>query len=152
MPGFTPSGANLVAAGLGGTSFDDAGAPTDQTLYYLVLAENDENCGGGPNNGGLLDDNRTYATVDETTSAASPQEVAGLRVDMVNHAHARLAWNGASGATAYRVYRSQSPDAPAFTLLEETPALDWEDLNQGGNANSYYYLVTGINACGVEGP
>jgi len=152
VPGFTPSGANLVAAGVAGTSFEDALAPTDQTLYYLVLAENDESCGAGPNNGGLLDGNRAYATVTETTSAAGPQEVAGLHVDMVNHAHARLSWNAATGATSYRVRRAQSPDAPAFTLLEETPVLIWEDLNQGGNANSYYYLVTGVNACAVEGP
>ncbi len=149
--GFTPSAGNRIAAGVAATSYHDASAPTDQTLYYLVLAESDETCGGGPNNGGMLDDNRNYAAVDETTSAPGPQEVFGLRVDMVNHAHARVSWPGASGATGYRIYRSGDP-AQGFVQLDETASLVHEDLNQGGNSNSYYYLVHGVNACGVEGP
>ena len=41
VPGFTPSGANLVTSGLTGLSYNDVGAPNDQTLYYVVLAESD---------------------------------------------------------------------------------------------------------------
>ena len=70
---------------------------------------------------------------------------------MVNHAHVSLSWAAASSATGYRVYRSTDPDT-GFLLLDETPELAYEDLNQGVNANSCYYRVRGVNDCGVEGP
>jgi fibronectin type 3 domain-containing protein len=63
----------------------------------------------------------------------------------------RLSWDGAAGAATYRIYRSESPDG-GFLVIEDTSDLVWEDIGQGGNANSYYYRIRGVNACGVEGP
>jgi hypothetical protein len=152
VPGFTPSGANLVASGVAGLAYDDATAPTDTTLYYVVRAENDETCGGGPANGGLTDDNLAYAQVEETTTWPAPGDHDGLRVDLVNGAHVRLHWDAVSGATSYNVYRSTSPDPASFVSLDATEDLYFEDLNQGGNANTLYYLVRGASPCGDEGP
>ncbi|MEW5807435.1 MAG: hypothetical protein AB1756_08840, partial [Acidobacteriota bacterium] len=151
VPDFTPSASNRIALGVTGTSYNDTSAPTDQTLYYLVRAENDETCGTGPNNGGMTDSNTVYVSVVETTSWAIPGEVVTLRAKMVNYAHLRLYWEATSGATTYRIYRSTAPNGE-FIMLGETSELFYEDLNQGGNANSYYYKVRGVNPCNQEGP
>ncbi|MEW5807434.1 MAG: hypothetical protein AB1756_08835 [Acidobacteriota bacterium] len=151
IPSFTPSAANRIAYGITGLSYDDASAPTDQTLYYLVRAENNESCSTGPNNGGLMDDNVAYVTVTETTTWQIPEEVVTLKVKMVNHAHVRLFWEATPGATKYRIYRSTSPNG-VFTLLKETDGLFYDDLNQGNNATNYYYSVRGVNPCNQEGP
>ncbi len=150
--GFTPSPSNLVAVGIPGLAYDDVAAPQNSTLYYLVRAENDETCGTGPANGGMVDGNASYVRADETTSRPLPAQVAGLRVKMVNRAHLKLDWEAASGATAYRIYRSDTPQPGTFVRLAETASLSWQDLNEGGSAASHYYLVRGVNPCGQEGP
>jgi hypothetical protein len=151
VPGFTPSASNRIASGVATLSYHDAAAPTDTTLYYLVRAESDETCGSGPNNGGMVDGNDAYVTVSETTSRPLPGEVTTVRVDMVNHAHARVSWQAVSDATSYRVYRSESAQT-GYVQVGESTGLYWEDLNQSANGNSYYYRVVGVNACGQEGP
>lgn len=150
MPDFTPLAGNRIVTGITGLSYNDTSAPTDQDLYYLVQAENDETCGTGPNNGGMTADNAVYAAVTETTSRPDPEEVTTLRIDMVNYAHVRLSWEATYGATTYRIYRSEDPQGE-FVLLGEMDELLYDDMNEGGNANSYYYLVKGVNACGQEG-
>ncbi len=150
-PGFEPSGLNLVASGVAGTSYNDLTAPTDQDLWYVVRAENDDNCGVGPNNGGLTDDNTIYVPVSESTSQPLPGEVV-LRADLVNKAHVRVSWDAVASAASYRVLRSEMPQRETFAQLDEVGALVFEDLNQGGNASSFFYLVTAVNACGDEGP
>jgi len=153
VPGFTPGPANLVMSGITALSYDDLSAPTDAQLYYIVRAEGDESgCGLGPNNGGLLDDNLVAIPVGETTSQPLPGAVANAHADLINKAHLRLAWDAVSGASGYRIFRSTSPQAGTFVLLAETSSTSYEDLNQGGNGNSYYYLVRAINGCGQEGP
>lgn len=151
-PEFTPGPANRIAAGVGGTSYLDTAAPTDQTLYYVVRAENDETCGGGPANGGLTDDNLVTVSVQETTSRALTGEITDLMVTMVNSDHVRLAWSPDSAASTTRVYRSTEPTPGSFTLLDETPREFYEDLDQGGQPDTLFYLVRGANACGDEGP
>jgi fibronectin type 3 domain-containing protein len=152
VPGFTPSGANLVASGLTGLSYNDATAPNDQTLYYVVLAENDETCGSGPANGGLTEGQSAVAEVQETTSVPVPGEVPGLTVDLVADTHVRLQWGAAADATGYRVYRSTSPQPGTFSQLAESDAFVFEDVGEGATASSFYYTVIGINACGQESP
>jgi hypothetical protein len=150
--GFTPSPANRIATGVSGSSYVDASAPQDVQLYYLVRSENDETCGAGPNNGGLTDANERRVAVLESTSRPAAAEVADLRVDLVNHAHVRLSWASAGDATSYRIYRSPTPLAVDFVAVAETGGTVWEDASQGANANGYFYLVRGLNACGDEGP
>jgi hypothetical protein len=152
VPGFTPSGANLVASGLTGLSYNDASAPNDQTLYYAVVAENDETCAGGPANGGLTEADSTVVEVQETTSVPVPGQVPGLTVDLVADTHVRLGWGAAVDATGYRVYRSTSPEPGTFSQLAESDAFVFEDLGEGATASSFYYTVIAINVCGQEGP
>jgi fibronectin type 3 domain-containing protein len=151
VPDFMPTGTNLVESGVTALSCNDLSAPTNQDLYYLVLAENDETCSDGPNNAGVTNDNYVYLPVTETTSWPTPEEVTPLSASMLNHAHLQLAWEATSGATSYRIYRSVSPNG-VFTLLGETEELIFDDDHQGGNTDSYYYLVTGVSPCDVEGP
>ncbi len=151
IPDFTPSAANRIVAGLAGTSYNDTTAPTDQTLYYLVRAENNETCGSGPNNDGVMDGNQVFMQVAETTTWQIPDEVMTLRAEMINAAHIRLSWNSTGGAVSYRIYRSTSPNG-TFTLLAETSEMYFDDLHQGGNAASFYYKVAGVSPCNQEGP
>ena len=74
----------------------------------------------------------------------------GEEAEMLNHAHVRLSWEATSGATSYRIYRSDIPHG-IFNLLSETQELFYDDHHQSGDENSYYYLVTGVNPCGAEG-
>jgi hypothetical protein len=151
-PGFTPSAANRVASGISWLSYQDQTAPTDRTLYYVVRAENDETCSTGPANGGVLDANLEYVPVSETTSQPIPSEVSTVRGDLVAKTHVRVAWDAVPSAVAYRVYRSPGPQPGFFGLLAETASTVFEDIGEGTNANTYYYKVRPVNACGVEGP
>jgi len=149
--GFTPSAGNMIASGVAAMSYIDNTAPDGQQLYYLVRAENNESCGAGPNNGGATDSNGSYVAVGTTNTQGNPTEVQPLQVDLVNYAHVRISWPAVSDAVAYRVYRSSSPDPATFVLLDETEGFSWEDQGEGGTANQFYYLIKGVNACGVEG-
>ncbi len=150
-PGFPADAAHRIASGLKALAYTDAAAPAG-TLHYLVRAENDETCSSGPANGGTTDANSVYAPVEQTTSRPPPATVSPLAAILANHAHVRLAWPAAAGATTYRVYRSATPQAGGFTLLATTGGLVFEDLDQQQNATTWFYLVRGINACGQEGP
>jgi hypothetical protein len=151
-PGFTPGPGNLLASGVTGTTWADPSPPSDVTLYYLVRAENDETCGSGPNNSGLVDANLVYATTMNATSQLPPGGLgATLRLANVNHAHARLLWSELPEAFAYRIYRSDAADA-VFGLETETGEINYEDEDVFGDGQSWYYLVRSVDACGNEGP
>jgi hypothetical protein len=150
-PGFPADAAHRIASGLKTLSYADATAPAG-ALYYLVRAENDETCGGGPANGGVTDANAVYAPVEQTTSRPLPSAVLPLAAVLANHAHVRLAWPAAAGATGYRVYRSLTPQAGGFSLLATTSGLVYEDLDQQQDPATRFYLVRGVNPCGQEGP
>ncbi|MFN7964133.1 MAG: S8 family serine peptidase [Acidobacteriota bacterium] len=150
-PGFVPSASNRIGAGVAGTSFNDAAAPSG-TLYYIVRAENDETCGAGPNNGGAIETNTVQVSTDETATRPVPGEATALNVSLVGKAHVRLAWNAATNATRYNVYRSPNGAPGSFTLLGSAAGTSYEDLNQGSNANAFFYLVKGANLCNQEGP
>jgi hypothetical protein len=150
QPGFAPSPANRVASGITETSWTDATAPSDVTLYYLVRAENDETCGSGPNNGGAMDQNLIYATTIDESAQAPPGDVgATLRADPVNHVHVRLTWAAAPTATAYHVYRSLSP-AGDFLPVAWTDESLYEDLGALADGQTWYYRVRATDACGNE--
>jgi fibronectin type 3 domain-containing protein len=149
-PGFTPGPGNLVASGIGGTSWTDPAPPAGISVHYLVRAESDETCGTGPANGGLTDGNLVHVTAVNETSQSAPGDVGNtLSLDTVNAAHVRLEWTSAANAAGYRVYRSSTPGsgvtqigAPQGTLFEDDGA-----LAVGGIA---YYGVVATDACGNE--
>jgi len=134
-------------------SYTDTTAPTDGTIvFYVVRAENDETCSSGPNNGGVVDDNLTYASSADFTSQPSPGAIDTLMVGVVGHAHVRLSWQPGPGAVEYAVYRSASPQPGSFTSLGRTTELRFDDLGAGSSRDTWFYLVKGVNACGNEGP
>jgi len=150
-PGFTPGPGNLLVSGVTGTSWNDPSPPTDVALYYLVRAENDENCGSGPNNNGLTDANLNYRSAENATSQAPPGDVGDtLRLDPVNYAHARLSWSALPTAATYRIYRSATPDT-LFDLEAEGGGTLFEDADVFADGLNWYYLIKAVDACGNEG-
>lgn len=147
---FVPSASNRVATGITASTWVDA-AVTPGTHYYLVRAENNETCSNGPANGGVTDGNSVHLAVEETTTRPTPAEVAALRVRLVGGAHLQLTWAPGTGAARYRVLRSGMASG-GFAPLGDATTVSYEDLDQGANLITYFYLVHGVNACGVEGP
>jgi hypothetical protein len=150
-PDFPADASHRVATGIDALSYDDAGAPADSTLYYLVEAESNETCGTGPANGGVVDGNAVRVSVSETTSRPTPDPVPGIRLKLVGFAHVQVSWDPAAGATDYVIYRSSEPDGN-YTSQGETAETRWEDEGEGGTNDTYFYLVRGKNPCGTEGP
>ena len=56
-PDFEPTPETIVASGVKGLSFTDAGMPSGKTSYYIVRSEDSGSSGGGPANGGNEDRN-----------------------------------------------------------------------------------------------
>jgi len=151
-PGFAPSAANRIAAGLVATSFTDATAPNGVTLYYLVRAENNETCSTGPNNGGVTDSNTVYVSARDDTSQPAPGDVGPtLRASNVNDAHVRLSWQQTPGAVRYRVYRADGPQGP-FSPIAEVGTTVFEDKDELASGLDRAYVVKALDACGNEGP
>ncbi len=151
-PGFTPTNANRIATGLTALAFTDASAPAGVPVYYLVRAENNEACGGGPANGGVPDDNAVYVPATNGTTQPAPGAITALGTGLVAHTHVRLSWPAAPAATLYRVFRSAGPQPAGFAEIGETAALVYDDAGEGTTRSSWFYLVRGVNACGTEGP
>ncbi|MDH3785635.1 MAG: fibronectin type III domain-containing protein, partial [Acidobacteriota bacterium] len=148
--GFTPGPANLVAAGIAGSSWTDPSPPPDVPLYYVVRAENDESCGSGPDNGGLVDGNSIeVSAINETSQPSSANVGNTLHLDSLNDVHVRLEWAAAAGAASYRVYRSTTPNSGS-TTIGSPPAPLYEDSGALlGNGIAYYHVVA-ADACGNE--
>ncbi|MBP7148899.1 MAG: hypothetical protein KBD01_15310 [Acidobacteria bacterium] len=150
-PNFTPSAANRVAAGIGGTSFTDPGAPNDVTVYYLVRAENNETCSSGPANGGVTDANAIYRSVVPTTSRPNASAVQDLRAALLNQASVQLTWGTPAAASSYNVYRSPSA-ASGFLQVGDAAEPLYDDLGAATTADNYFYSVRPVDACGRETP
>jgi hypothetical protein len=148
------SAADVDACGGGGVtvSWDEAQAwGTGDAGTYAVYRDTDPGFTPSGGNGGLTDANLVRREVTDTTSQLAAAPVYGMTLKLVNDAHVRLAWQPATGADSYHIYRSDGP-AAGFTLIGSSSGPSFEDLAQGGNANSWYYRVVAVNRCGEEGP
>jgi hypothetical protein len=152
VPNFTPSAANRIATGLAATSYADAAVADGATYFYLVRAENDETCGSGPANGGLVDGNTVYRAATLTSSQSAPGAVAGLRLQPPLGADLRATWDDVPGASSYRVYRSLQPQEPTFTSSRSSDASALTLAGDAGDGTTWFYKVRAVNACGQEGP
>ncbi|HZN55573.1 MAG TPA: hypothetical protein VFB67_09650 [Candidatus Polarisedimenticolaceae bacterium] len=150
-PGFTPQASNRIALGINATTYVDATAPNGVTLYYLVRAENNETCGGGPFNGGAVDLNTSYKSAQDQTSQILPGAVAGVQVAGINDTEIRVSWPAVPNAATYHVFRAASANGP-FTQIGNPSGLYFEDANQFTTGNSWYYTVKAADSCGNEGP
>lgn len=151
-PDFTPGPANRIATGLTGNSFNDATAPADAQLYYIVRAETDEACADGPNNHGVTDTNTAAAEVLTSSHQDAAGSINTLKVGALNLANVRLTWNPPGKAVRYRVWRSLKPQADGFTALGETTQPTYDDAGAAANTTNYYYLVGALDPCGNETP
>ncbi len=152
VPDFTPSPSNLVASELTGTSYTDSTAPNEITLYYLVLAENNETCSTGPANGGVMDANTVYFEVRDDTNQPVPVEIQSLMCEKNNQVHLRLTWTAIPDAVSYNIYRADNPQMIGAAKIGSSAELLFEDEGELTNANIRYYQVRAANSCGVEGP
>ncbi len=149
-PSFVPSASNRVAAAIAATTWTDASAPNDATLYYVVRAENDETCGGGPANGGAVDTNLVRRSARDEVTQPPPGDVGdSVRVNGVNEAHVRFTWAPTPTAARYRVYRAAGPEGP-WTPVAEVAGTLWEDRDDLGTLTSRFYAVRPVDACGRE--
>jgi hypothetical protein len=150
-PDFPADAAHRIASGVTALSYTDLGAP-DGALHYLVRAENDETCSTGPKNGGVTDDNTAYVPVNNTGTRPLPTAIQTLTVTIAGGAHVHLAWQPVAGTPRYRVYRALTPEPGGFATIGESTGAAFDDLGQGADLETYFYLVRGVNACGQEGP
>ncbi|MBP7149389.1 MAG: fibronectin type III domain-containing protein [Acidobacteria bacterium] len=152
-PDFEPGPATLVQAGIAARDTVDATAPNDVELFFVVRAENDETCAGGPANGGLLDANEVRLSArDETSQPPAPGLGATLRLAVVDGAHVRLTWDGVPGAVLYAVYRAENPRMEGATRRASVVAPPYDDLGETAFDDARFYLVRAANACGDESP
>ncbi len=103
----------------------------------------------------------TSVTVDQFLTVREPCDYAsdptGLAVDK-DGADLLLSWDDpAAAGMTWNVYRDGSPDpagwgAPTAVSVTDqdsaTPGIQWRDTGEAGTADTWYYLVTAVNACG----
>ncbi len=152
VPGFTPGPANRIATGLAATAYSDTAVVAGTTYYYLVRAENDETCSGGPSNGGVVEANTVYLAATLTSAQSVPAAVAALRLQPPLGTDLRATWDPVAGASSYRVYRSGLPQEPTFTEARSSAASALTLAGDATDGATWFYKVRAVNACGQEGP
>jgi len=119
-------------------SFEDAGAPSGQTLFYYVGANN--TCGDGPLSAG--------ASVDTGSAPAAPMNVAASNGSC---AAITISWDASSGADDYEVFRNTSDDFGSAVSLGTTASTTFDD-ETAADETTYFYFVTASNGFGTSGP
>jgi len=114
--------------------YDDTTASAGMTYYYMVQA--DALC---PSDFSSYDSGYRPSGV-----PAAPTGVTAS--DGTYCSYVRVSWNSASGATAYEIWRSTSPDGVYLQIGTDT-ASPYDDTTAVAN-RYYYYRVTATNACG----
>jgi fibronectin type 3 domain-containing protein len=115
-----PAGSNTFSSDLGtvsGTTFTDSGLTPGASYNYQVVATDSSGNGAASNT---------------ATGATVPEQVNGLKANVVSAGEVDLSWTAASGATSYLVERSP------------TGAGTWSIISAGTNATSF--ADTTVNA------
>ncbi|MBC7099773.1 hypothetical protein H5T52_11835, partial [Candidatus Bipolaricaulota bacterium] len=139
-----------------GTSYDDTQVTPGTTYWYKVRAWNVLGYGpfSAPDSG--------YAATGGGGGGGGgdqvPGQVQGVSAsDGTYYDKIRITWNSVSGATSYRVYRSEDSIFDITTeRIAETTATSFDDVYQTVSnplelCQDYWYAVSAVNAAG-EGP
>lgn len=142
-----------------GTSYDDTAVTVGTTYWYRVKACNTAGCsafsvpdsgyasaggGGGGGGGG--------GTGDLPAQPGSVSATDGTYADKI-----RVTWGSVSGATSYRVYRSDDSTFDIVTdRIAEVTTTSFDDVHNATTnpldlCQDYWYAVSAMNAAG-EGP
>ena len=118
------------------TSYINTGAAVGKTYYYKVRALNVDGAAGAYS-----------STVSGAAKAVAP---AAPTVTMTysDSGKPKLTWSAVSGATSYRVYRSESRGT-GYSLLGTTTSTSY--VNTGAAVGkTYYYRVKAVNSAGTS--
>ena len=118
------------------TSYVNTGAAVGKTYYYKVRALNVDGAAGAYS-----------STVSGAAKAVAP---AAPTVTMTysDSGKPKLTWSAVSGATSYRVYRSESRGT-GYSLLGTTTSTSY--VNTGAAVGkTYYYRVKAVNSAGTS--
>ena len=117
------------------TSYVNTGASTGTTYYYRVKAVNRNGMASGYSN--------IVSCKAKAAAPAAPSVTAGNS----STGKPRLTWKAVSGATSYRIYRSESRGT-GYSLLGTTSSTSY--VNTGAKAGkTYYYRVKAVNRDGM---
>ena len=117
------------------TSYVNTGASTGTTYYYRVKAVNRNGMASGYSN--------IVSGKAKAAAPAAPSVTAGNS----STGKPRLTWKAVSGATSYRVFRSESRGT-GYSLLGTTSSTSY--VNTGAAAGkTYYYRVKAVNRDGM---
>ena len=117
------------------TSYVNTGAAAGKTYYYRVKAVNRDGMASGYSN--------IVSGKAKTAAPAAPSVTAGNS----STGKPRLTWKAVSGATSYRIYRSESRGT-GYSLLGTTSSTSY--TNTGAKAGkTYYYRVKAVNRDGM---
>jgi hypothetical protein len=132
---------------LTGTSWVDAAAPVDSTVWYVVRARNNESCAGDL---GVDDGNLVRLDGTETSSTSLPGPVGDTLIGArFGGAGARLEWAPAPAADHYAVYRGENADLTDAVLIGTTAGTLFEDLEDAAGAIGFYRALA-VDACERE--
>ena len=117
------------------TSYVNTGASTGTTYYYRVKAVNRNGMASGYSN--------IVSCKAKAAAPAAPSVTAGNS----STGKPRLTWKAVSGATSYRIYRSESRGT-GYSLLGTTSSTSY--VNTGASTGTtYYYRVKAVNRDGM---
>jgi hypothetical protein len=140
-PGVTP--ANGTKINVAATnSYVHSGLKNDTAYYYVVTAVNAS--------GESAASAQTSATPAAPAPAAAPAVPSGLTATAGN-AQVSLSWTAAAGATSYNLYWATSPSVTPLNGTEISGIATNSYTHSGPgvtNGNTYYYVVTAVNASG----
>jgi cellulose 1,4-beta-cellobiosidase len=133
-----------LATGLTHFSYTDTAVTNGSIYYYYVAAVNASGLPAGSSN----------------QVSATPASVSGLPLPPSNltatspaKKRINIAWiapSDATSATTYKIYRSTVSGGP-YKYIDTTSNTSYLNLGMGSGI-TYYYVVTAVNASGVESP
>lgn len=124
-----------IATGIEGTSWDDDDVLVDQHYYYRVRAE----IAGGV--GPLSDADEGFAASGAPQPPSIPDHVSASDDAPPP---ILLTWDAASGASTYKVYRSDSSDGVYQELAADLSVTSYDDAAVN-TEEYYYYKVSAVN-------